>query len=262
MRFIQNLNPGFLQCYSMERPYTDPEQKYHSYKEGIFVPPTLAGLAQIVAYFTDPETCPKIPWTRAPFLHEENEIHLWARQLCEDGGIIGNPQKWDAYIDTQIKKLKGVSDLAFTQLNASADVLKHAAFIEDNANTNGLVPLWRFSQAGHDKDIEYLHAPAVETHTTKKHLNFGDSILGGYVRDGMNYSDLVLGIGNYSACVLNYYDIHCQAVQASKVGYIKSIDYTISPKKNNSCPFLNYRIIMFNILAHYKNMRYMHLSLI
>lgn len=232
MFFSRNPDPSFLDCYTTERPYTsyDPSVPYSSH-ESLFVPTVVSDIKLITDYFTT-----GIPYTRrgTPFDFEQVWIHTFAKAKCLEDGVVSDPRtgddrssRWDSYIDHQLGKLEevGTKDAlkVHAQLGPSVDLLKQATFAEYEAQQNELFQLWRFSQKGHVSDIEYLKRHDSSEDGDKKYLNFGDSLLSGYTKDGSNCSDIAEGVHNYGACVFSYYKIHCQGVEAKSNGYITNI---------------------------------------
>ena len=90
-------------------------------------------------------------------------------------------------------------------------------FAEMDAIKDEKILLWRFSKKDWQEDKRTYNSEDSES------ISFGDSLLAGYIEDGMYYSNIASGLTNYSACLLSYYHIHTEAIAAKSRGYINDI---------------------------------------
>lgn len=164
-----------------------------------------------------------------------NDIAQTRIRFAEDEAIASvstDPDKWPEFIDKMLVLIKDAStgyknlhkeviaQLCHNKDKLFEDTLKH----EIDAHDQNKYLFWRSSKEGHKTDIE----SSSEHKSSLK--SFGDSLLAGYIKDGVLYSNISEGIGNYSACVLSYYTIHEQALEAKEKGEIDGISISKLPE--------------------------------
>lgn len=203
--------------YNTERPYV--EYAENDKLNPLFLPTTLVDLEQIYQYSTNPEfhNYGKLynHSFQTPNPTTQIKIHIELKNICKKA-IPTDPKDWNLYIDETITKISLLKendlvssyfiDLMKIQLVPEAEFFKNAVALEYQAHLDNSMLIWRFSNKGHDSDL------------SSKELSFGDSPLAGYIKDGMHYSDITLGIDNYSACVFSYYILHKQGIEGVKTG--------------------------------------------
>jgi hypothetical protein len=198
--------------YKLERPYKDMDY-FNNIKNNYpitFLPSILVDLQQIYDLFSNIGE----DVNEAMFKTKYSLKHYDAIREMSLKNIPSDPKKWDEYVDDVLEKIDSINDnsnllkLVKTQILGNGELFKAAAYLELEAHNDDSVLFWRYTTK---------RTSQVEIQQNKD-LSFGDSILAGYIRDGMCNSDINLGLENYSACVFSYYDIHRQGIEIVKTG--------------------------------------------
>lgn len=234
MRFAKDIVESWSKFFDVERPYVKSSEKI---SEGFYeIPSTLIGLAQIQAYYTNPEFR-KL---------SQIDIHNSSKNL-----VPRDSNKWLSEVDRLIDALKKFvpindndsdeKELILKQICTKSDLLKKAVLKEKEAIDAEEIIFWRFSTTGlvgkDGGDIaKYSKKTYKQDIAHKKHaekyedISFSDSLLAGYLNDGMGNSELGKGVGNLSACTLIYLDTHMQAITAKEAGFIYDVGYYAKEK--------------------------------